>query len=147
MNPLCLTMQFLPPFWGPNLWQSSCARSYTPYLEALKLWSVLSFWTVRTYLRAASLDSSTDVAPITTQFPLEKIEANGFGSRMRTIAAAKRFGLYSQLRIRQAMNLRSNIQLIVKVETTFCTRGHRFRSAMSKFPRSAEAFLDTTGLK
>lgn len=50
-----------------------------------------SFCTMRAYLRDASLESSSDFAPVTTIFPDAKINAVVFGSRMRIITAAKRY--------------------------------------------------------
>lgn len=49
-----------------------------------------SFWIIRAYLRDASLESSSLLAPVTTIFPLAKIRAVVFGSRMRMMTAAKR---------------------------------------------------------
>lgn len=50
------------------------------------------------YFLEASRESSSDFAPVTTIFPLAKISAVVFGSRILMMTAAKRFGLYSALR-------------------------------------------------
>ena len=63
---------------------------------------------MRAYLRDASLESSSDLAPVTTILPDANMSAVVFGSRMRMITAAKRFGLYSALRACSAMVLRSS---------------------------------------
>jgi len=43
------------------------------------------------YLREASLESSSDFAPVTTIFPEAKISAVVLGSRIRMMTAAKRY--------------------------------------------------------
>lgn len=51
---------------------------------------------IRAYLRLASLESSSDLAPVTTILPLAKIRAVVLGSRIRMITAANRLGSVSQ---------------------------------------------------
>jgi hypothetical protein len=46
---------------------------------------------IRAYLREASRESSSDLAPVTTIFPEAKIKAVVFGSRIRMMTAAKRY--------------------------------------------------------
>lgn len=45
---------------------------------------------IRAYLRDASLESSSDLAPVTTILPDAKIKAVVLGSRIRMMTAAKR---------------------------------------------------------
>ncbi len=71
----------------------------------------------------ASLESSSDLAPVTTTRPEAKIRAVVLGSRMRTTTAAKRFLLYSALRAWLARRSRSTLQPRLKVATTFCSFG------------------------
>lgn len=47
---------------------------------------------IRAYLRLASFESSSDLAPVTTIFPLAKIKAVVLGSRIRMMTAANRLG-------------------------------------------------------
>ena len=46
---------------------------------------------MRAYFRDASLESSSDFAPVTTILPDAKIKAVVLGSRMRMMTAAKRW--------------------------------------------------------
>ena len=59
-------------------------------LNSENLASKPSFCTILAYLRDASRESSSDLAPVTTIFPDAKISAVVFGSRIRMITAAKR---------------------------------------------------------
>lgn len=92
---------------------------------------------IRAYLRLASLESSSDLAPVTTILPEAKIRAVVLGSRIRMMTAAKRLGsatksapsqmnsrvceysLYSALRAWRAMVLRSRRQSKFTVATIF----------------------------
>lgn len=49
-----------------------------------------SFWMIRAYFLDANLESSSDLAPVTTILPEAKISAVVFGSRIRMMTAAKR---------------------------------------------------------
>src|SRR5271170_5977188 len=60
-------------------------------LKSMNLALNPSFWMIRAYLREASLESSSDLAPVTTILPDAKINAVVFGSRIRMITAAKRY--------------------------------------------------------
>jgi hypothetical protein len=99
-----------------------------------------SFWIMRAYLRDASFESSSDLAPVTTILPEAKIKAVVFGSRIRIITAAKRFGLYSaflacnlqkvstgcqyqQTHSTDAMVFKSKRQFKLTVATKFCRVG------------------------
>lgn len=50
-----------------------------------------SFWMILAYLRDASFESSSDLAPVTTILPDAKMRAVVLGSRMRMMTAAKRW--------------------------------------------------------
>ena len=63
-------------------------------LKSAKRAGKSSFWMIRAYLRAAVRASASLFAPVTTIFPLRKMSAVVFGSRIRMITAANRFGLY-----------------------------------------------------
>lgn len=63
--------------------------------QQTSLTSKPSFWTILAYLRAASRDCSSLLAPVQTILPELKINAVVLGSLIRMITAAKRFGLYS----------------------------------------------------
>ncbi len=65
-----------------------------------------SFCTIRAYFRAASLDSASDLAPVHTILPEEKIRAVVRGCLILMISAAKRFGLYSEFLAAKAIFLR-----------------------------------------
>merc|ERR1719231_2063682 len=78
---------------------------------------------MRAYLRAALRAASSDLAPVTTILPLRKMSAVVFGSRMRMITAAKRFGLYSALRACSAIVFRSSSTARLHVATMFCSVG------------------------
>lgn len=78
-----------------------------------------SFWIIRAYLREARRLSSSDLAPVTTIFPLAKTRAVVLGSRIRMMTAAKRFGLYSALRACNAIVLRSRRAERLTVATIF----------------------------
>lgn len=49
-----------------------------------------SFWMILAYFLDASLESSSDFAPVTTILPDAKMRAVVLGSRIRMITAAKR---------------------------------------------------------
>lgn len=68
------------------------ATHYFQSLHVLENSALPSFWMIRAYLRLASLESSSDLAPVTTIFPLAKIRAVVLGSRIRMMTAAKRLG-------------------------------------------------------
>jgi hypothetical protein len=57
--------------------------------------------------------------------PELKMSAVVFGARIRMIAAAKRFGLYSTLRAWNAMVFRSSLQSRLTVATMFLRYGKR----------------------
>lgn len=78
---------------------------------------------IRAYLREASLLSSSDFAPVTTILPEAKTRAVVFGSRIRMITAANRFGLYSALRACKAIVFRSRRADRFTVATMFCRVG------------------------
>lgn len=78
-----------------------------------------SFWMILAYLRAASRESISLLAPVHTILPLLKMSAVVRGSRILMITAAKRFGLYSALRACSAIFFRSNLQPKFTVETIF----------------------------
>ena len=84
-----------------------------------------TFWMTRQYLRAAFLLCSSLLAPVQTILPEEKMSAVVFGSRMRMMTAAKRFGLYSALRADMAIFFRSSCVFMLTVETTFLQRKRR----------------------
>jgi len=88
--------------------QSKSAGILFWILKSVNLALNPSFWMMRAYLRDANLESSSDLAPVTTILPDAKMSAVVFGSRMRMITAAKRFGLYSAFRACKAMVLRSS---------------------------------------
>ena len=105
-------------------------------LKSMNLALNPSFWMIRAYLREASLESSSDFAPVTTILPDAKINAVVFGSRIRMITAAKRYtsqyyphhdkvreertlGLYSAFRACKAMVFRSRRQSRLTVATMF----------------------------
>ena len=67
----------------------------------------------------ASLESSSDFAPVTTILPEAKMRAVVLGSRIRMMTAAKRFGLYSAFRACKAIVLRSKRQSRLTVATMF----------------------------
>jgi len=46
---------------------------------------------IRAYLREASFESSSDLAPVTTILPEAKMSAVVFGSRIRMMTAANRY--------------------------------------------------------
>ena len=46
---------------------------------------------MRAYFRDANLESSSDLAPVTTILPEANMSAGVFGSRMRMMTAAKRY--------------------------------------------------------
>ena len=74
---------------------------------------------MRAYFRAASLDSSSLLAPVHTIFPDENMSAVVLGSLIRIINAAKRLGLYSAFLACRAIFLRSNLQPTLIVLTIF----------------------------
>lgn len=59
-------------------------------LNSWNLASNPSFWIIRAYLREASRESSSDLAPVTTILPDAKMSAVVLGSRMRMMTAANR---------------------------------------------------------
>lgn len=75
------------------------------------------------YLRLANLQSSSDLAPVMTIFPLLKIRPVVFGLRSRMITAANRFGLYSVALPFQVIYLRSSLHPKSTVPTTFWILG------------------------
>ena len=92
-------------FWILNSWKTTLAQ--------------FSFCSSRAYLRAACLAASSDLAPVTTILPLLKMRAVVFGSRMRMITAANRFGLYSAFRAPVAIAFRSRSSATLHVATRF----------------------------
>jgi len=88
-------------------------------LEVGELGIETQFLMMRAYLRLANLESSSDLAPVTTILPEAKINAVVLGSRIRMITAAKRLGLYSALRACRAMVFRSRRQSKFTVATMF----------------------------
>ncbi len=82
-----------------------------------------SFCTILAYFLAASLESSSDFAPVQTIFPDPKISAVVLGSRILMMTAANRFGLYSAFLACSAIFLRSSLQPRLTVETMFCSWG------------------------
>ena len=74
--------------------------------------------TTRYYL-LASLESSSDFAPVTTILPEAKMSAVVLGSRIRMMTAAKRLGLYSAFRACKAIVFRSKRQSRLTVATIF----------------------------
>eukprot|EP00324_Dicrateria_rotunda_P000010 CAMPEP_0206164080 /NCGR_PEP_ID=MMETSP1474-20131121/14101_1 /ASSEMBLY_ACC=CAM_ASM_001110 /TAXON_ID=97495 /ORGANISM="Imantonia sp., Strain RCC918" /LENGTH=233 /DNA_ID=CAMNT_0053566779 /DNA_START=33 /DNA_END=732 /DNA_ORIENTATION=- len=75
------------------------------------------------YFRAAARAIGSDLAPVTTTFPLLKMSAVVFGSCIRMMTAEKRFGLYSELRACMAMAFRSSSMERLHVATTFWSVG------------------------
>ena len=71
------------------------------------------------YLRLASLQSYSDLAPVMTILPLLKMRPVVLGLRSRMITAAKRFGLYYVALPFQVIYLRSSLQPKSTVPTTF----------------------------
>ena len=78
---------------------------------------------IRAYLRLASLLSSSDLAPVTTILPEANTRAVVFGSRIRMMTAAKRFGLYSAFLACRAIVFRSRRADRLTVATMFCSVG------------------------
>jgi hypothetical protein len=72
---------------------------------------------------AARRDCSSLRAPAITILPELNIKAVVFGSRIRTMHAAKRLGLYSAFLALCAMDARSRAQPRLTVDTTFCSCG------------------------
>ena len=72
---------------------------------------------------AASFDYSSDLAPVHTILPEEKINAVVLGSLILMITAAKRFGLYSAFLQFKAIFLKSSFVPKLAVETMFCNKG------------------------
>lgn len=70
--------------------------------------SLLSLCSIFADLREAQLESFPDFVPVMTFIPDEKISRVVSGSRLRTITAAKRLGLYFTLRARRAKHLKSS---------------------------------------
>lgn len=60
-------------------------------LKSVNLVSKPSFWMMRAYFRAASRESSSDLAPVTTTLPEAKTSAVVLGSRIRMMTAANRY--------------------------------------------------------
>jgi len=75
------------------------------------------------YCLAALRDWSSDLAPVITIFPEEKIRAVVLGSRIRMMTAAKRLGLYSALRQFRAILRRSRVIPRFAVDTMFYSSG------------------------
>ena len=71
------------------------------------------------YFLAASLDYSSDLAPVHTIFPEEKIKAVVLGSLILIITAAKRLGLYSAFLQFRAIFLKSSFVPKLAVDTIF----------------------------
>jgi len=71
------------------------------------------------YFLAASLLYSSDLAPVQTIFPEEKIRAVVLGSLILMMTAAKRFGLYSAFLQLRAISLKFNFVPRLAVETMF----------------------------
>src|SRR5277367_1161061 len=103
-------------------------------LKSMNLALKPSFWMIRAYFREASLESSSDFAPVTTIFPDAKINAVVFGSRIRIITAANRYksanlptkrgfkrtlGLYSAFLACKAIVFKSRRQSRLTVATIF----------------------------
>ena len=74
---------------------------------------------MRANFLAASLHSISLLAPVHTMRPDEKMSAVVLGARMRMMRAAKRFGLYSELRACRAIFFKSNLQARFIVATMF----------------------------
>lgn len=75
------------------------------------------------YFLAASLLSSSDLAPVQTILPELKIKAVVLGSLIRMITAAKRLGLYSAFLQFKAIFLKSSLVPRLAVETIFWRMG------------------------
>lgn len=60
-------------------------------LKSVNLVSKPSFWMMRAYFRAASRESSSDLAPVTTTLPEANTSAVVLGSRIRMMTAANRY--------------------------------------------------------
>ena len=82
-----------------------------------------SFCTILAYFLAASLESSSDFAPVHTILPEPKMSAVVLGSRILMMTAAKRFGLYSALRACKAIFFRSSLHPRLTVDTIFWKKG------------------------
>ena len=78
-----------------------------------------SFCTILAYFLAASLESSSDLAPVQTILPDPKMSAVVRGSRILMMTAANRFGLYSALRACRAIFFRSSLHPRLTVDTIF----------------------------
>jgi hypothetical protein len=78
-----------------------------------------SFCIILAYFLAANLDSSSLLAPVQTILPDEKMRAVVRGALILIIKAAKRFGLYSELRACNAIAFKSNLQPTLIVLTIF----------------------------
>jgi len=78
-----------------------------------------NFWIILAYFLAASLESSSLLAPVHTILPELNISAVVLGSRILIITAANRLGLYSAFLACKAIFLRSSLQLRLTVETIF----------------------------
>jgi hypothetical protein len=81
---------------------------------------------MRAYFRLARVESSRDLAPVTTIRPLPNTSAVVLGSRSRIITAANRLGRYSVFRPFQAICLRSSMQLRFTVDTMFWILGSQY---------------------
>eukprot|EP01126_Amoeba_proteus_P044246 TRINITY_DN4908_c0_g2_i1.p1 TRINITY_DN4908_c0_g2~~TRINITY_DN4908_c0_g2_i1.p1 ORF type:complete len:161 (+),score=19.64 TRINITY_DN4908_c0_g2_i1:580-1062(+) len=91
-----------------------------------------SFKMIFAYLLPALRASSSDLAPVITIFPLEKIKAVVLGSLIRMITAAKRLGLYSAFLALRAISFKSNSVSIETVATIFCKTGVIASSILSE---------------
>eukprot|EP00205_Picochlorum_sp_RCC944_P007289 CAMPEP_0182613928 /NCGR_PEP_ID=MMETSP1330-20130603/28036_1 /TAXON_ID=464278 /ORGANISM="Picochlorum sp., Strain RCC944" /LENGTH=113 /DNA_ID=CAMNT_0024833697 /DNA_START=167 /DNA_END=508 /DNA_ORIENTATION=- len=88
-------------------------------LKSLNSAGIPHFWTTLTYFFAASWDMASLLAPVQTILPLANIKAVVFGSLMRMMTAAKRLGLYSAFLACLTIDLKSSLQFIWTVATTF----------------------------
>ena len=99
---------------------------------------------MRAYFRAAIRASSSLFAPVTTILPLRKMSAVVFGSRIRMMTAAKRFGLYSALRAFRAIVFRSSSVARLHVATMFCRMG-LMPDGLSAGVHAAETAVEVDG--
>ena len=74
---------------------------------------------IRAYFRAANFDSFSLLAPVQTILPELNMRAVVRGTLIRIINAAKRFGLYSELRACSAIFFKSRLQPTLIVLTMF----------------------------
>lgn len=82
-----------------------------------------TFYIAAVKMRADCMASFSDLAPVMTSLPVEKISAVVLGSRIRITTALNLAGLYSAFLHHCAIFLRSSLQLSEQVATKFYSVG------------------------